>query len=107
MLILSENESVPSDRRVWDISLTLTRVGCEVVVVCPQGDAEARAGADERARLEVRDGVTIHRYPLPFASAGVASYVREYATAFWRTWRLVRGTRRGASLRRGSRMQSA
>jgi glycosyltransferase involved in cell wall biosynthesis len=90
VLILSENESVPSDRRVWDISLTLARSGCEVVVVCPQGDAEARAGADERAPMEVRDGVTVHRYPLRFADAGVSGYVREYGAAFWRTWRLVR-----------------
>ena len=90
VLILSENESVPSDRRVWDISLTLARSGWEVVVVCPQGDAQARAGADERTLLEVRDGVRVHRYPLRFASGGLSGYVREYATAFWRTWRLVR-----------------
>lgn len=82
--MLSENESLPSDRRVWDISVTLRHAGCEVVALCPQGSQ------DERARLEVRDGVTIHRYPLRFAASGTTGYLREYLSALWRTWRLVR-----------------
>ncbi len=90
ILILSENESVPSDRRVWDISVTLVRVGCEVVVVCPQGDAGERASEGERALFEVRDGVQIHRYPLAFADSGMTGYLREYGSALWRTWKLVR-----------------
>jgi glycosyltransferase involved in cell wall biosynthesis len=89
ILILSENESIPSDRRVWDISVTLVRAGCEVVVVCPQG-AEDEGGADERASFEVRDGVQIYRYPLTFADSGVSGYLREYGSALWQTWRLVR-----------------
>jgi glycosyltransferase involved in cell wall biosynthesis len=90
ILILSENESVPSDRRVWDISVTLARVGCEVVIVCPQGAAGERASEGESALYEVRDGVQIHRYPLRFADSGVFGYLREYSSALWRTWRLVR-----------------
>jgi glycosyltransferase involved in cell wall biosynthesis len=90
ILILSENESVPSDRRVWDISVTLVRAGCEVIVVCPQGDASERASEGERASFEVREGVQIHRYPLSFADSGVSGYLREYGSALWQTWKLVR-----------------
>jgi glycosyltransferase involved in cell wall biosynthesis len=84
VLILSENESIPSDRRVRDISVALVRAGCEVTVVCPQGNE------DERALFERYEGVEIHRYPLTFASGGPAGYLREYGAAFWHTWRLVR-----------------
>jgi glycosyltransferase involved in cell wall biosynthesis len=90
ILVVSENESVPSDRRVWDISVALARAGCEVVVVCPQGAADERAPDGESASFEERDGVEIHRYPLRYADAGIAGYLREYASALWRTWRLVR-----------------
>jgi glycosyltransferase involved in cell wall biosynthesis len=37
----------------------------------------------------VLDGIAIHRYPMPQASGSVVSYLREYATAFWRTRRLA------------------
>jgi glycosyltransferase involved in cell wall biosynthesis len=84
ILILSENESAPSDRRVRDIAVALARVGCEVDVVCPQG------GPRERALFEVYEGVRIHRYPLTFAEGGPAGYLREYGAAFWHTWKLVR-----------------
>jgi glycosyltransferase involved in cell wall biosynthesis len=90
VLMLSENESVPSDRRVWDISVTLVRAGCEVAIVCPQGEEGERASEGESALFELRDGVQIHRYPLRFADSGITGYLREYATALWRTWRLVR-----------------
>lgn len=84
VLVLSENESVPSDRRVWDVCRTLTHAGCEVHVVCPQG------APGERAAAESREGVRIHRFPLRFASGGAGGYLREYAVAFWRMWQLVR-----------------
>jgi glycosyltransferase involved in cell wall biosynthesis len=84
VLVVVENNSVPSDRRVWNIATALTRAGCEVVVVCPQGRE------DERSAHEVRDGVSIHRYPLAFSGGGVGGYLREYGAAFAWTWRLVR-----------------
>jgi glycosyltransferase involved in cell wall biosynthesis len=89
ILIVSENESVPSDRRVWAISTTLVAAGCEVVVVCPQGDESERA-AGERAPFEMRDGVEIHRFPLRFAAGGPLGYIGEYGSALWRVWRTVR-----------------
>ncbi len=83
VLILVENSSVPSDRRVWNIATALVDADCEVVIVCPQGRAE------ERALLELRGGVEIHRYPLSASGGGLAGYAREYGLALWRTWRLV------------------
>jgi glycosyltransferase involved in cell wall biosynthesis len=83
-LILVENLSVPFDRRVWQESLSLSRAGFEVVVVCPQGRDR------DREPFEVSEGVTIHRYRLASAAGGPLGYVREYTAAFWHTSRLAR-----------------
>jgi glycosyltransferase involved in cell wall biosynthesis len=90
ILILVENLSVPFDRRVRQESRALVEAGHEVVVVCPQGTTRDREPRD------VVDGVEILRYPLTAATGGPAGYVREYAAALWRTWRL---TRRAAGTR--------
>ena len=84
VLVLVENNSVPSDRRVWDISRALVQAGYEVTVVCPKGRG------DQQASFEIREGVEIHRYPLRPASGGVLGYLREYGCALWHTWRVVR-----------------
>ena len=84
VLVLIENNSVPSDVRVWPECQALRQAGFDVHVVCPQGlfkDPEL---------FELRDGVSIHRFPLAFASGRPASYLREYATAFWQILKLVR-----------------
>jgi glycosyltransferase involved in cell wall biosynthesis len=83
-LILVENLSVPFDRRVWQESLSLKRAGFEVVVVCPRGRDR------DREPFEVSEGITIHRYRLTSAAGGPLGYVREYAAAFWQTFRLTR-----------------
>lgn len=88
VLLLVENGSVPSDRRVWNIARSLLSAGCEVAVVCPQGTAS------ERALSETREGVQIHRYPLALSAGGLGGYAREYATALWRTRQLVRSLTR-------------
>lgn len=88
VLIVSENESVPSDRRVWAIATTLRRAGCEVVIVSPQGD-EAERASDEREPFEVRDGIEIHRFPQQFADGGVSGFAREYAAALRETYKAV------------------
>lgn len=83
-LILVENLSVPSDRRVWQESTALRDAGWEVHVICPQGttrDAEAET---------VIDSIAIHRYPLQAASGGPSGYAKEYACALWHTFRLAR-----------------
>lgn len=83
ILIISENESVPGDRRVWDICTTLAKSGSEVVVVCPQDD-------HDNATFEKRDGIEIHRYRPDFAQGGAIGYAREYGRAMWCAWRIVR-----------------
>jgi glycosyltransferase involved in cell wall biosynthesis len=83
-LIVSENASVPADRRVWNESRTLVASGWEVVIVSPQGD-----GRDDEL-FEVREGIEIHRFPLRPAGGGALGYVREYAQALWRIRAIVR-----------------
>jgi glycosyltransferase involved in cell wall biosynthesis len=83
-LILVENLSVPFDRRVWQESLALREAGFEVVVVCPRGRDR------DREPHEVSEGIAIHRYRLAAAAGGPLGYVREYAAAFWHTFRLTR-----------------
>ena len=83
-LILVENLSVPFDRRVWQEARSLRRAGYGVSVICPQGSRQ------DTAPHEVLEGVAIHRYRLRPASAGAAGYAREYGSALYRTWSLIR-----------------
>jgi glycosyltransferase involved in cell wall biosynthesis len=89
ILVLVENLSVPTDRRVWQEASTLRRAGYEVTVVCPQG---TRA---DRLPHEVVEGVEIHRFPLKPAATG-GGYVREYSAACARIGRLALRLGRGA-----------
>lgn len=83
LLLLVENVSVPTDRRVWPECLSLRRAGYDVTVVSPQGNSR------DRELFEVCAGVEIHRYALPPATGGRRAFLWEYARAFWQTWRLV------------------
>jgi glycosyltransferase involved in cell wall biosynthesis len=82
-LILTENLSVPFDRRVWQECRALVGVGLEVSVICPQGSKR------DRLKFEEREGVRIHRYPPEWATGGPAGYAREYAVALWHTRRIA------------------
>lgn len=84
VLVLVENESVPSDRHVWNECRALRRAGHEVSVVCPTGE-----GRDGAAR-ELLEGVEIHRYRPRPAGGGAAGYAREYLTALAGMARLAR-----------------
>ena len=88
VLVVNENESVPSDRRVWAIARSLRDAGARVTVVCPQGDEAERAGG-ERALSERCEEIEIRRFPLRFATGGPAGYVQEYGNALRRTRALV------------------
>lgn len=82
-LILVENLSVPSDRRVWQECVALRDHGWDVEVICPCGE-------DRDCEPEVViDDVRIHRYPLQTATGGPASFLREYGQALVRTLRLT------------------
>src|SRR5262245_20260198 len=82
VLMLVENLSVPTDRRVWLESRTLVRAGFDVVVICPRG------ASTDRAPFEIRDGIEIHRFPLTEAEQSRLGYVAEYSRAFWHIVRL-------------------
>jgi glycosyltransferase involved in cell wall biosynthesis len=84
VLMIVENLSVPSDRRVWQEAVTLADAGASVTVVCPRGQTR------DTAAFEVEQGIEIHRYSLPMSSGGAAGYVREYGLALVRTAQLVR-----------------
>jgi glycosyltransferase involved in cell wall biosynthesis len=84
VLILVQNEPVPSDRHVWNQCLALTRAGYEVTVICPTGERRDRTPSD---RI---DGVEIHRYEPVRAEGGVIDYAREYASALWHMTRRTR-----------------
>ncbi|HVX33559.1 MAG TPA: glycosyltransferase family 4 protein [Solirubrobacterales bacterium] len=80
-LLISENESVPHDRRVWNEARTLSEAGWEVSVACP-ADEYGPPGHETRA------GVAIHRFPLRMAT-GALDYAREYGEAMLRLRALV------------------
>jgi len=84
VLLLVENVSVPTDRRVWPECLSLRNAGYDVTVVSPQGNNK------DRELFEVCAGIEIYRYSLPRASGGKRKFLWEYLRAFWQTWRLVR-----------------
>lgn len=83
ILVLVENLSVPFDRRVWQESRALVDAGMDVTVICPAGTEY------DTEREAVIAGVRILRYPLRAATGGPLGYLREYATAMWRTLRLA------------------
>jgi glycosyltransferase involved in cell wall biosynthesis len=84
VLILLQNEPVPSDRHVWNESTALVRAGYDVTVICPTGEHRDR---DAFAEIE---GVTIHRYEPRRAGDHPLEYVLEYLAALWSIRRLAR-----------------
>lgn len=83
VLIVVENLPVPFDRRVWQESRALRDAGYRVTVISPMGATEHRESS------EVIEGIQVLRYPLVAATGGPIGYLREYATALWRTARLT------------------
>src|SRR3954452_4400134 len=84
VLILLQNEPVPSDRHVWTESTALARAGYEVTVICPKG-SERDHGAFERI-----EGVAIHRYEPRRSGERASGYALEYLAALWSIRRLAR-----------------
>ncbi|MEZ5062965.1 MAG: glycosyltransferase family 4 protein [Solirubrobacterales bacterium] len=88
-LMISENEGLPGDRRIWAEARTLTEAGYEVTAIC------AMAQGEDQPRRETLEGIAIRRFPLRAAS-GPAGYVREYAQALVRIRRLAAEAEREA-----------
>lgn len=84
ILIVVENLSVPTDRRVWKEAQALVAHGYEVVVVCPRGESR------DREPYQLLDGVEIHRFPPREAGGGPWGYLVEYGWALWSIRRLAR-----------------
>ena len=63
---------MPTDRRVWNEAVTLTKAGYRVSVICPRRQSR---------RLHERiEGVSLYRYPLP-ELPGIGGHLVEYAVA--------------------------
>ncbi len=85
-LIIVQNLPVPFDRRVWLESKALIAAGYDVTVVCPKGRTDPG--------FEIREGVTLLKYP-PYAPGGSAiGFVLEYAYSLLATATLVLRARR-------------
>ena len=84
VLIVVENLSSPTDRRVWKEAQALTGLGHSVTIVCPTGTTRDRAAHE---RLE---GIEIHRYSPKEAGGGPWGYLVEFGWALWSIRRLAR-----------------
>jgi glycosyltransferase involved in cell wall biosynthesis len=82
VLHLSENLTLPFDRRVWMELNALHDAGLEVSAICPMGEGGTEA-------YEVLGGIHVWRYPPPPATSGFLSYVWEFAYCWLQTLRLT------------------
>ncbi len=90
VLHLSENLTLPFDRRVWMELNALAGAGWQVSAICPMGDGGT-------APFEVIHGIEIWRYPPPPPAAGLVSYIWEFLYCWLQTaWLTLR-----VSVRRG------
>lgn len=72
VLIVVENISIPSDRRVWAEAQTLVAAGYGVSTVSPMGRQR------DKKLYEKREGVAIYRYPVPPPTSGALSFFFEF-----------------------------
>ena len=78
LLHLSENLTLPFDRRVWMELNALKLAGYEVSAICPMGVGGEQAH-------EVLNGIHVWRYPPPPETQGFASYVWEFLYCWLQT----------------------
>lgn len=71
ILHLSENLTLPFDRRVWMELNALKGAGWDVAAICPMGEGG-------REPYEVLNGIHLYRYPAPPETSGFVSYVWEF-----------------------------
>lgn len=89
VLILLQNEPVPSDRHVWNECTALARAGYEMTVICPVGERRDTEPFDQI------DGIEIHRYRPVRAEGSAIGYALEYLAALWSMRRLAVRLSRG------------
>jgi glycosyltransferase involved in cell wall biosynthesis len=79
ILFIVENNTVPSDIRVWREAKTAKQAGYEVSVIAPKSQRYSK-------RTEVLDGINIYRHPAFNEKSGKLNRILEYANAlFWET----------------------
>ncbi len=82
VLHLSQNLTLPFDRRVWMELNALKGAGYEVSAICPMGDGGTLP-------YEELNGIHIWRYPPPPEASGFASYAWEFLYCWLQTARLT------------------
>lgn len=82
ILHLSENLTLPFDRRVWMELNALKAAGYEVTAICPMGEGG-------HAPEEVLNGIRLCRYPAPPETSGFLSYVWEFLYCWLQTMGLT------------------
>jgi glycosyltransferase involved in cell wall biosynthesis len=82
VLLIVENEAVPFDRRMWNIGRALREFGADVSVICPMF-------GEDSAKETVLDGIGIYRYNNTFSDGSVGGYLKEYGTAFLKSFVLL------------------
>lgn len=82
VLHLSENLTLPFDRRVWMELNALKGAGWDVAAICPMGEG----GTEPH---EVLNGIHLYRYPAPPETSGFVSYVWEFLYCWLRTFALT------------------
>ncbi|HTR97558.1 MAG TPA: glycosyltransferase family 4 protein [Candidatus Acidoferrales bacterium] len=90
VLHLSENLTLPFDRRVWLELNALAAAGWQVTAICPMGESGTEP-------FEVLNGIEIWRYPPPPPTRGFLSYIGEFLHCWlWTAWLTLRvSARRG------------
>lgn len=84
VLILLQNEPLPSDRHVWNECGALVDAGYEVTAICPRGELRDRAGFERIGEVE------IHRYRPHPGDGRAIGYAIEYLTALRSIRKLAR-----------------
>lgn len=82
ILHLSQNLTLPFDRRVWMELNALKAAGYEVSAICPMGDGGTEA-------YEQIQGIHLYRYPAPPLASGFLSYAWEFLYCWLHTAHLT------------------
>lgn len=82
VLHLSQNLTLPFDRRVWMELNALRAAGYDVSAICPMGDGGTQP-------YEVLNDIHIWRYPPPPEASGFVSYAWEFLYCWLQTARLT------------------
>ena len=77
VLIIVENQTVPTDPRVMNEARSLHANGYQVTVLCPKRKRHPQG-------YELMDGIHVYRHPMPREGDSAAGYLWEYGGAlFW------------------------